>query len=167
MWFLIKGSLFFAAVLVVLSYFSNQPEKDGADLSPVQVADAVSAATGAYQYLSAICSEKPDVCVKGIDTISALGIRAREGAKVAFDILDDHFGDKSAAKTADAGQVNSGQVNSGQVSEKPVQTVALKADPLPQPMPGKLSTDKAAPELAAADTVFTGTVPVPQRRPLH
>src|SRR3546814_3778811 len=88
MWFLIKGSVWFALVLVVLSYFGGRPQSETAAPSALEMTDAVTAATQAYQYLSAICIEKPDVCEKGAETFSALGLRAREGARVAFELLD-------------------------------------------------------------------------------
>jgi len=144
MWFLIKGSMWFAAVLVVLSYFSNKPATEAEGLSPLQVSNAFSAATEAYQYVSAICTEKPEVCEKGAETFSALGTRARQGAQVAFELLDKQFGDK-------------------QFGDKGKQTAVL-ADPDPTPFPAKQAQTAAA---AVTDTILTGTVPVPQRRPIH
>jgi hypothetical protein len=139
MWFLIKGSVFFAAVLVVLSYFSSKPPAEIEGSKTLQVGDAVTAATQAYQYLSAICSEKPDVCEKGAETFSALGVRATEGARVAFELLDQQFGDKDMA-------------------------VAERADPEPTPFPAKLAAATTG-TIPSSDPAFTGTVPVPQKRP--
>jgi len=141
MWFLIKGSFWFAAVLVVLSYFSAHPATENQGANALQVADAFSAATEAYQYVSAMCSEKPEVCEKGAETFSALGIRAKDGARVAFELLDKQFG--------------------GEVPRKETET-ALIADPDPSPMP-----PKAVEAAATPDKIFTGTVPVPQKRPTH
>jgi hypothetical protein len=137
MWFLIKGSIWFAAVLVVLSYFSSKPATEIQGASALQVSDAFTAATQAYQYVSAICSEKPEVCEKGGETLSALGVRATEGARVAFELLDKQFG---AGQTA----------------------VAELADPNPSPFP-----QQSQAVAAASDQVFTGTVPLPQKRPLR
>lgn len=97
MWFLIKSSITFGLVLVALSYFSGRPavETDGAP--QVEVQDAVGAAAQAFQYLSAICIERPDVCVKGAETFAALGQRAKEGALVAFELLDEQFADEAPA----------------------------------------------------------------------
>ncbi|TWF54724.1 DUF5330 domain-containing protein [Neorhizobium alkalisoli] len=148
MWFLIKGSVFFAAVLVVLSYFSAQKPGDDNSMSPLQVADAFSAATQAYQYVSAICTEKPDVCEKGADTFSALGVRAREGAKVAFDLLDRQFGTKEAV-------------------EPQIPSIAVKADPDLQPLPEALPQQQAALYAPIVHDIHTGTIPLPQKRPLR
>lgn len=89
MWFLIKGTIWFSLVLVALSYFGgNHTDSQN---SQMNVAGAVSAASEAYRYVSAICVEKPDVCVKGAETFHALGERAREGAKVAYELIDSHL----------------------------------------------------------------------------
>jgi hypothetical protein len=143
MWFLIKGTFWFAAVLVVLSYFSAHPTAENQGANALQVADAFSAATEAYQYVSAICAEKPDVCEKGAETFSALGIRAKDGARVAFELLDKQFGGKPGDVKKDT-------------------ETALIADPDPAPMPTKPVEAAATP-----DKIFTGTVPVPQKRPSH
>ena len=137
MWFLIKSGLSFSMVLVALSYFSSTPAVETEGAPQLQVQDAVSAATEAYQYLSAICLEKPDVCIKGAETFSALGQRAKEGARVAFELLDKQFADSDPA-------------------------IAQVADP--QPMPQKpLST--ASIDTVSTGTISTGSVPLPQKRP--
>ena len=138
MWFLIKGSIFFSLVLVALSYFGGSSDSN-APTSQMNVAGAVSAASEAYRYVSAICVEKPEVCEKGAETFSALGTRARQGAQVAFELLDKQFGDKG-------------------------KETAVLADPEPTPFPVRQAETAAA---TGADTIFTGTVPVPQKRPTH
>ncbi|TNM65705.1 DUF5330 domain-containing protein [Aliirhizobium smilacinae] len=139
MWFLIKGSIFFAAVLVVLSYFSNRPLAVTEDAGAVEMGDAISVATGAYSYIAGLCAEKPDVCAKGAETLSALGVRAAEGAHVAFELLDSHFN----TKTAD---------------------VALKQDPDPTPFPADAVQTRS---IAPPATLYTGSVPLPLKRPIQ
>ena len=97
MWFLIKSSITFALVLVGLSYFSGRPAVETEGAPQVEMQDAVGAAAQAFQYLSAICIERPDVCVKGAETFAALGQRAKEGALVAFELLDEQFADETPA----------------------------------------------------------------------
>jgi hypothetical protein len=74
--------------------------------------------------MGSLCSEKPDVCVKGAETFSALGSRAREGARVAYTYLDTQFADDGKAKADDAVQTG---------------TVAARQDlhriPIPMPRP--------------------------------
>lgn len=144
MWFLIKSSIFFSLVLVALSYFGGSSNSTS-QTSQMNVAGAVSAASEAYRYVSAICVEKPDVCVKGAETFHALGERAREGAKVAYQLIDAQLaGNAPAEKLADAGE--------------PVATTVTVAAP-----------EQAVVE--ASDDIKTGTiksqpyVPMPQRRP--
>jgi hypothetical protein len=149
MWFLIKGSIFFAAVLVVLSYFSNRPVGETDAAGTVQMGDAISAATGAYSYIAGLCAEKPDVCAKGAETLSVLGVRAAEGAHVAFELLDSHFGDnKEKAANGTAG---------------PTRDVALKRDPDPTPFPP--AGQPVTQSIASSDPISTGTVPLPLKRP--
>ena len=143
MWFLIKGSFWFSLVLVALSFF-GPPSTEDASAPRLELSDAFSAATQAYEYVSALCLEKPDVCEKGAETFTALqqgvvdgqcyGHRAREGAKVAYELLDRQFG------------------GSGDIADEaapPAELAAGEADDKP-----------------ASDTVITGTVaPQPKHKP--
>jgi hypothetical protein len=158
MWFLIKTAFWFSLVLVLLPVFSSQSTTRLQNEPKVQVSDAFGAATGAFQYVSALCSEKPDVCVKGGETFTALGYRAREGALVAYQFLDNQFGgNKADGKSV----VPADTIKNGQAALAKVVAAAAM-----QPMPAKPATDGEA-----ADTVVTGTVgthgliPVPQRKP--
>lgn len=152
MWFLIKGTFWFAMVLVVLSYVGTPEDEQVAQAPGIEIGGAIAAATGAYSYISGLCVEKPDVCVKGAETLTALGQRAKAGAYVAYQILDE--------KLADTGP-----------STATVPATELAAD-----------GTNAANEMmeAASDAIFTGTVdagaatareplvlhvPVPLRRP--
>ncbi|MBT9368629.1 DUF5330 domain-containing protein [Rhizobium sp. CSW-27] len=149
MWFLIKGSVFFAMGLVVLSYFSTNTSIAPAGEKTFQISDAISAATEAYSYLSAICDEKPDVCQKGSETLTALGFRAKEGARVAFQFLD------SQLATAEA-----------PVETAPAATPAVVDVPrgARQPMPQRVANNQF---VRTDDQLSTGSVPVPLARPIH
>jgi Family of unknown function (DUF5330) len=151
MWFLIKTAFWFSLVLVLLPVFSSSGSSVTKDAPQVQVGDAVTAATGAFQYVTSLCSEKPDVCVKGGATLTALGYRAREGALVAYQMIDHQLSGKPGDKTAGA-----------DAAKQQVASVASEVDPTLQPMPPKLASN-------GGDSVFTGTiihVPVPMRRPV-
>lgn len=163
MWFLIKGSLFFAAVLVVLSYFSNRPVGETEGAGAVQMGDAISAATGAYSYIAGLCAEKPDVCQKGAETLSVLGARAAEGAHVAFELLDNQFGDKANGDRAGKDETASATPSRDVVKELVSKTMPLKADPDPTPYPA--ASGPVTQSIAVSDRIFTGSVPLPLKRP--
>lgn len=138
MWFLIKGTFWFSMVLVALSYFGTSDSSTTAT-SQMNITGAVSAANEAYRYVSAICVEKPDVCVKGVETFHALGERARDGARVAYDLIDAQLAasedpTKAAPHVADAAPVVS--------VEFPQNSDDIKTG-----------------------TINTGNIPLPQKRP--
>lgn len=136
---LIKGTFWFCVVLVVLPFFDGEAQKKLEGAPQIEAADAVSAATGALSYIGEMCAQRPEVCVKGAETVSALGNRAKEGALVAYKLLDKNFSDKPASAAA----------------ETPNVAEATKSIP-------------AAAEQPLPDAVVTGTViPVPSARPKH
>jgi hypothetical protein len=144
MWFLIKGSFWFSMVLVALSYFGTTHD-ESAEPTPMNVASAVSAAGEAYRYVSAICIEKPDVCIKGAETFQALGERAKEGAKVAYEFLDTQLANEDA-KTASVADVKAPLAAPTVSVEFPAQeTDAIKTGTVPPvasviPLPQKRPT---------------------------
>ena len=135
MWFLIKGTFWFSLVLVLLPFLNAESSAKLEKGPTVAIGDTFSAASEAIEYVSAICLQKPDVCEKGAETFVALGHRAREGARVAYQFLDTQFADEEAAKAG-----------------------LGKKEALTQPLPAVASVD-------ADDEVITGTIAVPTRRP--
>jgi len=158
MWFLIKTAFWFSLVLVLLPLFNSQSATRLQNEPKVQVSDAFGAASGAFQYVSALCSEKPDVCVKGGETFTALGYRAREGALVAYQFLDNQFGgNKADGKSV----VPADTIKNGQAALNKVIAAAAM-----QPMPAKPAADNEAADAVVTGTVAThGFIPVPQRKP--
>lgn len=102
MWFLIRGAFWFSLVLVMLPIFDRDATDRLANAPGVELTDALGAAAGVISYATDLCAQKPDVCVKGAETFSTLGSRAREGARVAYSYLDTQFADEAAVKAADA-----------------------------------------------------------------
>ncbi len=148
MWFLIRAGFWFSLVLMFLPIFAK-PEggpRPGGEPS-VQVSDAISAASGVVQYVGAMCTEKPDVCLKGGETLTALGYQVGDGARVAYDMLGRHFKDQSSnAQAAAAPAMNASTA----------QTAAMT-----QPMPAKRAISAET-----ADLVVTGAVKLPASIPL-
>lgn len=95
MWFLIRGLFWFSLVLVALPFFDGEASKKLENAPQVEPTVAISAAAGAISYVTQMCAERPDVCQKGSETIAALGSRAKEGALVAYKLIDKNLANKS------------------------------------------------------------------------
>jgi hypothetical protein len=140
MWFLIKGTFWFSLVLVLLPFLDPASSAKLEKGPSVELGDTFSAATEALSYVTAMCLEKPDVCEKGTETFVALGHRAREGARIAYQFLDTQFAEDGAAVA----------------KAEPAASEALD-----QPLP------KMAANVDADAEVITGTIAIPTRRPDH
>lgn len=164
MWFLIKAAFWFSLVLVLLPIFGTEDtaQTQATAGAKVDIGQTVSAASEAIGYISAICLEKPDVCTKGAETFNALGHRAKDGARIAYQLLETQFGDeKTVAATSTGDAVTAGDaVTTGTVPDQ-----ALPAIPATEAAP----EDAAKPVAAAAepqtneDLGFT-RIPVPEKR---
>lgn len=105
MWFLIKGAFWFSLVLVLLPFIDGDSAAKLDKAPAVEIGDTFTAASEAIGYVSALCLEKPEVCAKGAETFVALGHRAREGARIAYQFLDTQFAEEETpARSAALGQ---------------------------------------------------------------
>jgi hypothetical protein len=93
MGFLIKTAFWFGLVLLIIP-FGTGGDKDKL-VNPVEAFQAAREAAGD---VAGMCERKPEVCVVGKSALYTIGIHAREGARIAYQMLDAHFGkqDKSA-----------------------------------------------------------------------
>ena len=132
MWFLIRACFWFSLVLVMLPIFDQDATDRLSKEKGVELTDALGAAAGVISYASDLCAQKPDVCLKSADTFSTLGVRAREGARVAYTYLDTQFADEEAAKAADA--VKTGTV-AGKIAETEKGLPDIDTIPIPTPRP--------------------------------
>ncbi len=167
---LIKGSFWFGLVLVLLPLFSSESSTRLANDPQVQFSDAFTAVSGAYDYITGMCGEKPEVCSKGGETLTALGYRAREGARVAYQLIDSQLSgdekDKPSAKIAEAAKAVAPLATLAPAVALAPSAKEEKTAALNQPMPYRPPVDDAA----ASDAVVTGTVPAviptPKPRPV-
>ncbi len=114
MWFLIKTSFWFTLLLAALPFFvkadvepTNAPKTAEASIG---MTDSIGVAFSALDDIRRICSRRPDVCEKGGEALQALGLRARDGALIAYRLIDDKLSDEEkdalapvAAELAKAG----------------------------------------------------------------
>ena len=104
MWFLVKSAFWFAIVLMLLPLANPATEAKLNSGPQVHIGATVAAATSALDDLTGICTRRPDVCKTGGETLAALGVRARDGALIAYRFLDDRFG-RDASETVITGTV--------------------------------------------------------------
>ena len=97
MWTLVKGSFWFSMVLVTIPFFDAGTRDTLAEAPPVAVGESVSAAFTALEDIRGLCARNPGVCETGGETVAALGIRAREGARIAYEFLDERFASQAAS----------------------------------------------------------------------
>ncbi len=83
MGFLIRMAFWFSLVLLALPL--DPAGHDGAGVSPIQ---AFFAAKQAVDDVAGICERKPDVCAVGKAAMHTIGVRARESARIAYDMLE-------------------------------------------------------------------------------
>ena len=86
MGFLIRMVFWFSLVLLLLP-FGPQGESGG-----VGAFQALLAAGEAMSDVSGMCERRPEVCTTGRDAIETIGVRAREGARIAIGMLGDEDG---------------------------------------------------------------------------
>ena len=92
MGFLIRSAFWFSLVLLAIPFGGTGTE--GESVGPIQ---ALSAAREAIGDVSGICERKPEVCETGKAAIHTIGYRAREASRVAYEILDERFGEPDRA----------------------------------------------------------------------
>lgn len=98
MGFLIRSAFWLSLVLLCLPFGGS----GNGETEPVGPLQALSAAREAVGDLSGICERKPDVCVTGKAAIQTIGVRAREASKLAFEMLDENFGEPDRVTTTGA-----------------------------------------------------------------
>lgn len=89
MGFLIRIAFWFSLVLLALP-LGGESEAGKPSVGAVETFFAASAA---INDIAGICERKPDVCVTGKAALETVGIRARESAKLAYEVLDERFGE--------------------------------------------------------------------------
>lgn len=92
MGFLIRTAFWFSLVLLMLP-LGTGPDGESR-VSPLQ---ALFAAREAVGDIAGICERKPDVCETGKAAMQTIGVRARESARIAYEVLDQQFGQPDAA----------------------------------------------------------------------
>ncbi len=89
MGFLIKVAFWLGLVLLFIPYGNGQGEQ-ASNIGPLQVLHTTAEVARDF---SGICERKPDTCQSGRAILKAVGMRVREGARIAYDALDKKLAD--------------------------------------------------------------------------
>ncbi|MEW9806832.1 DUF5330 domain-containing protein [Mesorhizobium marinum] len=92
MGFLIRMAFWFSLVLLALP-LDPAGENGATGVNPIQ---AFFAAKEAVDDVAGICERKPGVCEVGKAAMHTIGVRAREGARIAYEMLEDNGAGKPA-----------------------------------------------------------------------
>lgn len=98
MGFLIKCAFWLSLVLLVIP-FGNGGDNGEPTIGAIE---AFLAARAVIDDMSGLCERRPDACEVGRSAVHTIGIRAREGARIAYDVLDEQFGTAPPADVAAA-----------------------------------------------------------------
>ncbi len=96
MGFLIKCAFWLSLVLLLIPFDAVGGGQKSDTVSPVT---ALLAAREAAGDIGGMCERKPEVCTIGRSALHTIGVRARAGAELAYQMLDKHLGDKDSSIT--------------------------------------------------------------------
>lgn len=99
MFFLIRMAFWFSLVLLFLPIWPTGGETDQ---QPVGAIRTFIAAQQAVSDISRICEREPDVCETGKAAAQTIGVRAREGARIAAELLEQTQAGSTAPSDPDA-----------------------------------------------------------------
>jgi hypothetical protein len=86
--FLLRMAFWLGVVLVLLPSAGTEPTPK----VQVGTAEAVSAALATVGDLRSFCNRQPDACSIGGQAAVAIGHRAQAGAKMLYELLNEHLG---------------------------------------------------------------------------
>src|SRR5690349_24929253 len=115
MGFLIRMAFWFSLVLLALPLDTGA---NGDSVSPIQ---AFFAAREAVDDVSGICERKPDVCEVGKAAMQTVATRARETARIAYEMFEENG---KAASADDVGALIAAEGESAAATAEPTDSAA-------------------------------------------
>jgi hypothetical protein len=112
MGFLIRMAFWFSLVLLALPLGTGSGENGEA--GTVGLFPALMAARDAAADIAGLCERQPDVCATGRAAFHTIGERAKESARIAYDMLDE----KDAAPRPEVA-VGPQDITTGSIPAKP------------------------------------------------
>lgn len=99
MGFIIKTIFWFSLVLLIIPVDTTGTE---GDYKTIGAMEAFFAAREAIGDVTGMCERKPEICEVGRSALHTIGIRAREGARIAYTMLDDQLGEPQTSEFAES-----------------------------------------------------------------
>lgn len=94
MGFLIRTVFWFSLVLLLLPLDTGKSADGTPSAGAIQTFLAAREAVGD---VAGLCERKPEVCEVGKSAFQTIGARARESARIAYELLDEGFGEPDAS----------------------------------------------------------------------
>jgi hypothetical protein len=94
MGFLLRIAFWFSLVLLLIPFDMGNEQPGTERVGPIET---FLAAREAVVDFSGICERKPEVCEVGKSAMNTVGVRAREAARIAYEMLDENFGETDKA----------------------------------------------------------------------
>ena len=104
----------------MVAFIPVNPSDLGGDQKPVSPLETVGLAQSVVEDVAAFCTRNQGTCETGGQLFSQMGIKAREGARIAYTWLDKRYGPQT--QTADNKDAGDGKATD------PVETGAVKLD---------------------------------------
>jgi hypothetical protein len=161
MFFLLRVAFWLTVVLVLL------PSGGGAQQSAqakVGAADAVVAASAAVSDMSGFCGRQPDACTVGAQAAVVIGQRAKAGAKMVYDFINDHAATNDHVAEHAAPSNATGSVTKTRLPAGP-KIAAAHSVPSSPGSQNTLKDSDLAPAWQGPMPVRSETVPLPRKAP--
>lgn len=110
---LIKSAFYLVLIFVVISFFVTEPNSHNTsepnsnsssapETTDTTTSDAITALKGAINDLQTFCKRNAEACKIGKSFLDSIGVRARDGARTAYEYLDSTFGNKNMTQSGNA-----------------------------------------------------------------
>ncbi|MEP0234178.1 DUF5330 domain-containing protein [Roseibium sp.] len=96
MFFLLRTAFWLTLVLVLIPLGSDTESDATENIDPIA---AYFAAQATVADLGGFCERNPGACETGGNALSAIGARARDGARIVYEFLDTQVADTDVAET--------------------------------------------------------------------
>jgi uncharacterized protein DUF5330 len=154
--FLLRVAFWLGVIVVLLPRSESQPASN----AQISATDAVSAATATVGDMRQFCERQPEACVVGSQAAVALEDRAKAGAKLLYDMLNEKLAASETDKVVTATTARDGRAIPLPIARPSLP--AMRGGAAPSTAQAKAQTQNT---LTPADLAPAWRSPVPRRDP--